>query len=223
MFFLILVFYTSFSIIFGILEGLFQVFWYPTSPPGRPCIEFQELLEIFWEMYPFNSGKFFTFTCIHTLPLQKNGFPLETGFLPGFKFSTSHFVHGRSCVLQVLSESIDCEQKSFNFEGYTWNWGKSGDIHLTTFLKTNVTKFAVIWLRRHQKARFLSMRSSKITATKKKERRKRKNKEKERRRRKKSNGCTLGFCNSYFGDTQNWSWENTLYPILSIKILYTWN
>ena len=46
-FFLILVFYTSFSIIFGILEGLFQVFWYPTSPPGRPCIEFQELLEIF--------------------------------------------------------------------------------------------------------------------------------------------------------------------------------
>ena len=98
-FFLILVFYTSFSIIFGILEGLFQVFWYPTTPPGRPCIEFQELLEIFWEMYPFNSGKFFTFTCIHSLYLQKNGFPLETGFLPGFKFSTSHFVHGWSRVL----------------------------------------------------------------------------------------------------------------------------
>ena len=28
MFFLILVFYISFSIIFGILQGLFQVFWY---------------------------------------------------------------------------------------------------------------------------------------------------------------------------------------------------
>ena len=34
--FLILVFYTSFSIIFGILEGLFRVFWYSTTPPGRP-------------------------------------------------------------------------------------------------------------------------------------------------------------------------------------------
>ena len=31
--FLILVFYTSFSIIFGILEALFQVFWYSTTPP----------------------------------------------------------------------------------------------------------------------------------------------------------------------------------------------
>ena len=31
--FLILVFYMSFSIIFGILEGLFQVFWYSTTPP----------------------------------------------------------------------------------------------------------------------------------------------------------------------------------------------
>ena len=30
--FLILVFYTSFSIIFGILEGLIQVFWYSTTP-----------------------------------------------------------------------------------------------------------------------------------------------------------------------------------------------
>ena len=90
-----------------------------------------------------------------------------------------------ACSLGFLSVSIDCEQKSFNYEGHTWNWGKSGDIHLTNFLKTNVTKFAVIWVKRHQKARFLSMRSSKITATKKKERRKRKNKEKERRRRKK--------------------------------------
>ena len=34
--FLILVFYTSFSIIFGILEGLFRVFWYSTTPPADP-------------------------------------------------------------------------------------------------------------------------------------------------------------------------------------------
>ena len=38
--FLILVFYTSFSIIFGILEGLIQVFWYSTTPPppARPTL-----------------------------------------------------------------------------------------------------------------------------------------------------------------------------------------
>ena len=35
-FFLILVFYTSFSTIFGILEGLFRVFWYSTTPLADP-------------------------------------------------------------------------------------------------------------------------------------------------------------------------------------------
>ena len=35
-FFLILVFYASFRIIFGILEGLFRVFWYSTTPPPPP-------------------------------------------------------------------------------------------------------------------------------------------------------------------------------------------
>ena len=54
-------------------------------------------------------------------------------------------------------------------------------LYLADFLKTNLTKFVVI-------------------VTKEKERRKRKIEEKERRRRKKSNGCTLGFYNSYFGD-----------------------
>ena len=34
--FLILVFYTSFSIIFDILEGLFRVFWYFTTPLADP-------------------------------------------------------------------------------------------------------------------------------------------------------------------------------------------
>ena len=36
MVFLILVFYTSSSIIFGILEGLFRVFWYSTTPLADP-------------------------------------------------------------------------------------------------------------------------------------------------------------------------------------------
>ena len=38
-FFLILVFYTSFSVIFGVLEGLFRVFWYSTTPsPPWPIL-----------------------------------------------------------------------------------------------------------------------------------------------------------------------------------------
>ena len=56
-------------------------------------------------------------------------------------------------------------------------------------------------MKRRQNARFLSPRGSKIIVTKEKERRKRKSEEKERRRREKSNGCTLSFENSYFGDT----------------------
>ena len=33
-------------------------------------VEFQELLEIFWETYHFNSREFFTFSCIYTRRLQ---------------------------------------------------------------------------------------------------------------------------------------------------------
>ena len=68
-------------------------------------------------------------------------------------------------------------------------------IYLADVLKTNQTKFAVVWVKKHQKARFLSPRSSKITVTKiEGKRNKRKSEEKERRRReKKSNRCTLGF------------------------------
>ena len=48
----------------------------------------------------------------------------------------------------------------------------------TDFLKTNLTKFAVIWVKRRQKAHFLSPRSSKITVAKEKERKERKSEEK---------------------------------------------
>ena len=57
-------------------------------------------------------------------------------------------------------------------------------ISLTDFFENQPTKFAVIWVKRRQKAGFLSPRSSKITLTKEKEGRKRKSEEKERRRRK---------------------------------------
>ena len=44
-------------------------------------------------------------------------------------------------------------------------------------------------------------KSSKITLMKGKERRKRKSEDKENRRGEKSNGCSPGFYNGYFGDT----------------------
>ena len=68
-------------------------------------------------------------------------------------------------------------------------------------MKTNITKFAVIWAKRRQKAGFLGVISSKITLTKEKERRTRKSEEEERRRREKSSGCTLSFYNGYLGDS----------------------
>ena len=68
-------------------------------------------------------------------------------------------------------------------------------IYLTNFLKTNLTKFGVICVKRRQNAGFLSPRSSKIRVTKKKERRKRKSEEKRN-----NNGCAVSFYNGYFGD-----------------------
>ena len=60
-------------------------------------------------------------------------------------------------------------------------------------MKTNLTKFAVVSVKRRQKAGFLSPRSSKIIVTKEKERRKRKCEEKEWRRRKKAVVALLVF------------------------------
>ena len=78
---------------------------------------------------------------------------------------------------------------------------KSMYVCLTDFFKYYLTKFAVIWVKRRQKAGFVSpRRRSKITVTKEKESRKIKREEKERRRREKSNGWNLSFYNSHFGD-----------------------
>ena len=58
-------------------------------------------------------------------------------------------------------------------------------ICLADFLKTKLTKFAVIWVKKRQKAGFLSPRSSKITVTKEKASRKRKSEEKKKKKKKK--------------------------------------
>ena len=57
-------------------------------------------------------------------------------------------------------------------------------ICLADFLKTNLTKFAVIWVKKRQKAGFLSPRSSKIIVTKEKASRKRKSEEKKKKKKK---------------------------------------
>ena len=64
---------------------------------------------------------------------------------------------------------------------------------LADFLKTNLMQFAVISVKKLQKAHSLSPRSSKIIATKEKKSRKRKSEEKERRRKKKAMVALLVF------------------------------
>ena len=101
--------------------------------------EFQELLEIFWETYRFNSREFFTYTCIHTLRLQERGFLNETVFHPGLKFSTSHII----CVLSVLLFSfwIDwLRTKEPQFRRPFLKSCKCGDIHtyIHTYIHTHI-------------------------------------------------------------------------------------
>ena len=69
------------------------------------------------------------------------------------------------------------------------------------FFKNQPNEICRHWDDKASKGRvFLSPTSSKFTVTKEKEKRKRKSEEEERRRREKSNGCTLSFYNSYFGE-----------------------
>ena len=72
------------------------------------------------------------------------------------------------------------------------------NIYLAGFLKTNLRKFAVICVKKRQKARLLSPRSSKIKLTKK-----RKGEKEERgegKEEKKKKRWFLSFYKSYIGD-----------------------
>ena len=88
-------------------------------------VEFQELLEIFWETYRLNSREFLTFL----LFAYKNvAFYTKQEFSQVLNFSRNTLVVAWMFFC-FLSESIDCERKSLDFEGHTWNRGKCGDIH----------------------------------------------------------------------------------------------
>ena len=56
-------------------------------------------------------------------------------------------------------------------------------------------------MKKRQKTRFLGPRSSKIIVTKEKEKEKKKERGEGKEEKKKSNGYTLSFYNSYFGDS----------------------
>ena len=108
------------------------------------------------------------------------------------------FGNSRFCEMS----SIDAKWLRTLFATSRWHILKDGRIlwkHLADFMKTNLTEFAVIWVKRHQKASFLGPISSKITLTKEKERRKRKSEDKERRRKqKKTMVALLVSRNGYF-------------------------
>ena len=83
--------------------------WLNTNLAKTPTlfiVEFQEWLEIFWETYRFNSPKFFTFTCLHTLRLPKRGFLYEIGFLPCFTFCTFHCIEWSTVVLVFFQNRL---------------------------------------------------------------------------------------------------------------------
>ena len=91
--------------------------------PNIPTVEFQQLLETDSEKRIASiHGNFLpSFASYHTLRLQKRGFLYETGYLRGFKFS-SNVLH---VFFRFLSQSIDCEYNSLDFEGQTKSISKT--------------------------------------------------------------------------------------------------
>ena len=128
--------------------------------------------------------------------------PVLLGFISNLRPHAkkgNHWLLGRSPgELAHCGSGIYFSAKILLFSSYNRILCLYNKIYLADFLKTNLTKFAVISSKRRQKAGFLNLRSSMVT--KEKERRKRKSEEKKRRRREKSDGYTLSFCNSHFGD-----------------------
>ena len=108
--------------------------------------------------------------------------------------------------VHVLSE----RKKAGNYRGRSF-------LYLAEFLKNTLTNFAVICLKRPQKAGvFLGPISSKITVAIEKERRKRQRGEEERRRREKSNACTLSFYNGYFGQKTKNCWTGKVHLAVTL-------
>ena len=101
-------------------------------------------------------------------------------------FSLRSEVIYEKCSSENLPQEVSIKEVEKESRRLSLNMTKISYLYLADFLKTNLTKFVVIVI-------------------KEKERRKRKSEEKERKIRKESNGCTLSFYNSYFGDNNFWS------------------
>ena len=74
-------------------------------------------------------------------------------------------------------------------------------IYLADFLKTNLTKFAVIWVKRGQRQVFKLEKLQNHSDEGKGEEKKKERGEGKEEKRKKINGCTPSFYNSYFWDS----------------------
>ena len=97
--------------------------------------EFQELLQIFWETYRFNSWELFTFTCFHTLHLQKVAFYMKQDFsasgFPQPTLSTVECSRGYSIYFSlwnVILNWLAATKRAWTRE--PWNWGKKDVIHM---------------------------------------------------------------------------------------------
>ena len=97
MVFLILVFYTIFSIVFGILEGLFRVFWYSTTHPASPP-----------PVYPKKRCDFVTKSRTSLYFLQQVSITFQDRF-------DAWVVKRATPLLNSFCSYIDCEQSLFFF------------------------------------------------------------------------------------------------------------
>ena len=83
---------------------------------------YRRVPEIAWNILRKVSLQFTAIFYLHLHPyssLAKTWFLYQTGFGPGFKFSTSHFI----CVLNLnILLLILSERKNLDFEGRTWKW-----------------------------------------------------------------------------------------------------
>ena len=84
----------------------------------------------------FNSGECVLSSLAFKLLARENmAFYMKQDFSAalGFPHPTLSMV---KCSLGFLSEFIDSKQRSLDFEGHAWNWGKFGDIHTIMYIHT---------------------------------------------------------------------------------------
>ena len=97
-----------------------------TNSPKNACVGGYQNTD--WETYCFNSWEFHL--QLHSYSsLAKTWLSIRNRIY----FSRGHTVYGFWVFFCFLSESVDCERKSLDFKGRTWNGGKCGAIHTKAY------------------------------------------------------------------------------------------